>query len=406
MSEALDEVIVVGGASAPEKSQRRMGTDALSALNICFLVTTVVGAVSEYFGIVYLAVGVMIVFLAFGFVFRKEVPNIERFGDSAYYQGFILTLFALLFALTGKGSHEITSDAIIQKFGLAIWTTCIGMTGRIFVIQFLATVSDQDEEARESISEYIAGVHKEMESTLAEFRNFRATIADTISKITHDLSQESKKDRKDATDAVKSAMSTLLRSVGQSTDQLDRSVKAVADRIAHLDIPTDVLADRIHKIADALEGDLNALRVGLEQGANRFANTLNGSVSVLERTRSDLDVLQKALADVNRLLLSASKETSESLSTTKENLAASAQAARGVEQLGETASRLANRLAQLDTVFDKRARSYGDQFENASREMAAIVTRAEEEANSVSDAVVESAKKITSALREVGRVDE
>lgn len=407
MNDTTEDVVIVGDEPYLAKPTGfRLGGDFITTLNVVFLATTIVGVVAEYSGSVVVAVSAMLAFLAYGLFFRKEVPNIERFGDSAYYQGFILTLFALLFGLTGKGSHSITSDEVIQKFGLAIWTTCIGMTGRILIIQFLATVRDQDEEARESITEYIANLNKEMEGTLAQIGQFRSSVVNSTSKIATELADESRKSRKEATDSVKAAMGTLTRSVEQSSKKLDDSVDLIASRISKLDIPTDLFSERIRRVADVLEADLNKLRAGLEQGASRFAETLHGNVAILESTRADLSLLQRTLGEVNGLILSASREASASLDSTQASLTASTQAARGVEQLGEMASRLAQHLGRLENQFEKRAQSYGDQFELASKEMREIVTTTRRDADAVTLAMAESAKKITTAIQEAGRANE
>src|SRR5262249_410472 len=155
------------------------------------------GGISEYLESPLAAVAAMLVYLAAGFAFRAQVRNTERFADSLYYQGFILTLFALLLALAGNAAHKLTSEGIIAQFGLAIWTTFVGMTGRIVIIQFMVS-PDSDEEVKESISRYVIELNREVKMALDLFRSFRETVLTAAEKMT----EESKRSRKESDGAV------------------------------------------------------------------------------------------------------------------------------------------------------------------------------------------------------------
>jgi gas vesicle protein len=413
-SKKPDDVVIVGDDELHRKREPSLfGSDAISALNIWFLMTTVVGAVSEYFASPTMAVAAMLVFLIYGFVFRRSVPNIERFADASYYQGFILTLFALLMAMTGKGAQTITSEGMIQQFGLAIWTTFVGMSGRIFIIQFLTTTRDEDEGVREEISAYVAEVHKEIASTLSQLRIFRESVLGAASQIAKELSDEAKKSRQSTDEAVKNSLSSFVQSISQSTARLDKSVERVAERIANIEIPTDVLSHQIRKIADAVGGDLDKMRSDLESNSTKFAEMLKGNVAVVESTRHDLDVLRQLLGDVNRSISEAGRTTSETLANTRENLAASSLAVRGVEQLGRTAETLAERLTLLTAAFDQRAQSYSGDMDRIAKEMAETAKlareaayQAREDTSGLANAVIDGAHKITVALKEARHFNE
>ena len=48
--DAKETVILVGGEPAPERGGAFLPKESLNALNLCFFLTTVCGAASEYFG--------------------------------------------------------------------------------------------------------------------------------------------------------------------------------------------------------------------------------------------------------------------------------------------------------------------------------------------------------------------
>lgn len=401
-TEATDQPLTVPLAA---RALQTIGGNANSALSVCFIVTTVAGGFSEYLGNIYGAISSMAVFLAYGWLFWASIPNKERFADSAYYQGFILTLFALLMALTGNGAHIPTSDSIILQFGLAIWTTLIGMTARILIIQFHTEVADQDELIRKSISRYVKELNDEIETTLAQLETFRDLIVNSVSKVASDLADEGKKSRKQTGDALKSATGALVRSAELSASKLDQSIEQLVDRISSLDIPSDVLSKKIHGIVEAAGQDLSKLNKELGVDASNFANALRANVLIMEATKDDLTILKQSLTDVNRFIQEASRTTSASLLSSQTNLAAAAQAQQGVEHLGKTAETLAQHLTALSAMFDGRAQSYKGQFDKIAVDATAAIVRAHDETNSLVDAVVESAQKITNAVREVGRLD-
>ena len=130
--------------------------DFRSPLTAAFIGSLVLGLLAEWLTGPYgawLAGGLMIAYFGFGLTLPATARNTERFADSLYYLGFILTLFALLIAMTPalNGGVEPKSTQIIQQFGTAIVTTFIGMSLRIILIQLKPNVSDHEEDTRESI---------------------------------------------------------------------------------------------------------------------------------------------------------------------------------------------------------------------------------------------------------------
>lgn len=393
-----EEVIIIG-APVPEKTPSFIPSkEILSPLNLCFLGTTVVGAFSEWLGSPALAVVCMLAFIVYGSAKRKTLPSLERFADATYYQGFILTLFALLLALTGKGSQTITSDGIIAQFGLAIWTTFTGMTARIVIIQFFTSASDQDDEARESIAQYVTQLNDEIGNSLTQIRAFRESVLESASKINDDLAEEAKRSRKESTDAVKSAMAALIRSVEQTTAKLDSAVETVATRIAELDLPEDALSAPLARLAETLTGDLNVVKSELAQGAKDFAGTMKANVAILEGAKTDLGQLKIAIGQVNETVSAASRIASEAVSGAQANLATASNSAKGVEQLGRTAEALALRLTQLSGALDDKGRSYAESLDRAAAETKAVN-------DELADTVADGVQKITRAIRNVRVTD-
>lgn len=392
-SEVQPDVIVIGAEQEKTKDNKWfLGNEALSELNVCFMATTAAGLVCGMLGSTLGACISMLVFLGYGFGFHKRIPNMERFADSLYYQGFILTLFALLWALTGKGAGNLTSDGIILQFGLALWTTFIGMGGRIVVIQFFTTAFDQEDDTREAINAYVEQLNKEIGATLEDLRRFREEVIRSAEKTTSDLVEEAKGNRKETADAIKAAMNTLIRSMGQATTKLDQSVGGVADKIAQLQIPTDVFSSQIKRVTDVMTADLERIRTDLEGNSTDFAVMLKQNVAVLKQTQGDLGTLRQSLADINQAISDASTTTANSIAISQKNLQAAQQAEIGVEKLGRTAEGLANQLDLVSINLNKRAQGFVEELEKSNQR--------------ITDSFLDGARKVTNAVGEVRRLNE
>jgi hypothetical protein len=395
--------VVIGEQPPATKPVTVLGRDALSALNFCFLATTLAGALFEYFGNEVGACGSMLVFLIYGFAFRKDIPSIERFADSTYYQGFILTLFALIVALTGRGAESLKSTQIIAQFGVAVWTTFIGMTGRIAIIQFLTTVRDQDEEARQSIAAYVVELNQEVRTTLDELRGFRNAVVQSATQISNDLAEESTRNRKETSEAIKSALSVLVQSVERSGKTLNASVEKLTRRIESLEIPTDAFSGPIGEMTAALTADVARMRKEIDEGSRELAKTIRENAAIMVDAKGEISIFKDSLSEANSLIAQASNTTADSLAATRANLSTSAQAARGVDQLAKTAGALAEQLTTLSQTMDARGRSQVKAMSDLTAETTKAAAQWRGEIEELNGAIVDGAQKIAKALRDAGR---
>jgi hypothetical protein len=191
----------------------------------------------------------------------KTTRNTEKFADSLYYLGFILTLGALFLAMVPSfQSTQITSEAIIEKFGIAILTTFIGMSLRIILLQLRHTTTDQEEEARESITQYVISLQREVEHTIDDVRRFRGAVEKDATTSAAEFGQQIREIAQTAGQAIRESNETMVLSIRQVAQQADQTIKEIVQHLAGLDLPTDIFAGRLKASADALSADVDALR--------------------------------------------------------------------------------------------------------------------------------------------------
>lgn len=405
-----DEPIIIGEALKRQNpnSVRATFNSPGMALNVCFVLTTASGCVSGYIGGSWGTVGAclsIITYFLFGLASAKSDRNTERFADSLYYQGFILTLFALLIAMT-LDRKAITSDAIIQKFGLAIWTTFLGMSFRIATIQFRSTVSDQEEETQSSIAKYVAELNAEIDGAISELRKFKTGIVDSAADLAQTFNEQTKQSREETAEAIKLINKELPKMATKATERIDAAIKSVAQRIERLELPADALSARLDPVFSTFEKQAARLQESLRSGASEYSRVLGESVGVLERTRDDLSNLESALRSANSSINDAQSLTTASLQGARSQLETAEAAERGIQELGKRAQLMANQLETLWTSLDKKVTTYGLQVEDASVAMRSTVDSVRTDSVAVAAALSEGAERITAAIREARRSDD
>lgn len=402
----IDDGVVVAGAAANAQSRPTylFGREEFTALNILFAATTLAGLVSVFLGSELLACIAMFVYIAFGWAFRaREVASKERFADSCYYQGFILTLFALLLALGGKGSHTLKSDEIIAQFGLAIWTTFIGMGGRIFIIQFLTTSQDDDEIIRRSIADYTQQLNGEIQTTLSQLRQHRSIIVGSADKIAKQLEGESRRNRFETDQAIKAASGLVVRAAREAMEKLDAGVADIRRKLESLDIPTDTIVRKISTASEGIRSELEHIRAGLQAETATFAQTLRESTAILQATKATLEELGANIRSANETVADAGRQTRTKLDSSKKGLVTTEQTIANIQTLSKSAEQLADRLSQLSGALEKRTKDFTDQFDEIARRNLEGAARVSANLETASTAYLECTDRLTNAIRDAGR---
>ena len=339
------------------------GTTVL--INVCFLLTIVAGGLSELAGSELFAVIAMVTYFIVGISNWRNLHSVEKFADSIYYQGFILTLFALMLALTGRGSNSLTSDKIIEQFGIAITTTFVGMTARILIIQFLTTATDVRDEITEDIAHYAQQLNAEIGKAIKSFREVRDTLEASAMGFSKQLEAQT-------TAAVQSIESRLADAIEKLSDlttgvvkNLDGAVKDVVTRITTLDVPTGAL--------EGLKKDLVALRGILEES-------------------------NKAIIDVSKRTKVAADQSKDSLDVTGDTL-------KSISDLGSAAKEMVDHLSALSAALDRSVSKVGNDIEVLGKNLSTLVEGVKSDLSEYNSALTSSAQRLTDAIRDARNAD-
>ncbi len=334
--------------------------DTTALINVCFLLAIIAGGLSEWAGSELFAVLAMVTYFIIGMTNWQRLHSVERFADSIYYQGFILTLFALMLALTGRGSHSLTSDEIIKQFGIAITTTFVGMTARIVIIQFLTTTTDVAEKITDDIARYAEKLNAEIARAITSFREVRDTLEMSAVDLSTDLEKQTKAAVKNIEDGLEASVKRLSHLTEETVNKLDGAVQDIVKRIKALGVPTE-----------ALEG-----------------------------LRDDLAALRATLDDANRAITEASKRTKVAADQSKESLDVTGDTLNSISNLGSAARSMVEHLSALSSALDRGVAKVGTDIGELGNNFSELVKGAKADLIEYNGALTESAQLLTDAIRD------
>lgn len=291
---------------------------------------------------------VLFVFIYFGiglFTTRAQ-RNSERFADSLYYLGFLLTLVALLNATLG----DKVTEQIVQNLGTGLSTTLAGLALRVVVLQFRETVSDQEEEAQ-------AGLEAEVRRVLDTF----SALAEDVRKFHSQFTAEA--------NAFAAGMIRMSAAVNAGARQMEpiapaleaglrSALESFGRRLEQVELPADLFARQAEKSFRPIAAPVAAAAAELEA-------SLSGMTTRLAR-------LEQSLAKLGELDIEGALERQRSLAAGFERLndALGGIAARMQAMSGSTEA-MATAAAKL-SALDPLAASLSQELAAVQRTSAGV----------------------------------
>ncbi len=287
-----------------EASAPRSPADNISRrLQWGFMVAIVIGAAFAFVGVVPGAQWVgfggpllaIVVYFAWGsragFAGRGDTR--QRFADSCYFLGFLLTMIAMLvgFFPSGMFGWELRSQDILRHFSMALGATALGLIFRIVALQGGRSVEEDLGEAEAELRSYVAKVSTEAREIGAELENIRTHLAVHHLKLEDQLSQS-------IPAAIDETLATVRRTAAEISRGLEKqasSLQATAQSVAaSLETRFNELS-RIERETASEEAALKQSIAGMAGAVSSFSSTVR---DMQERTR---DAIEGATAEIARM---------------------------------------------------------------------------------------------------------
>jgi chromosome segregation ATPase len=349
----------------------------------------------------------MVFYVSVGLFLTRDQKNSDRFADSVYYLGFLLTLSALLLAL-----HRLDRNAdalsIAKDIGAGLSASIFGLGMRVGILQFRGTVTDQEEEARASIEE-------QAEKVRLVLQELEERWGDS-SKVLQELASDLDRFKKELADMHKSALGGVERrqkALDAATEKMMAEWADQAERVraklADISIPPDI-------VEEPLRAMLGSVATHLKQSIDEATSAISTTASSFEKVTAageqyatkiaalsnDLEPVRQSLESLNSKL----ERTASSVVDASENAAAGLRAvASGASQLtaasGELVSNLSSVAPELERLRDTSVSAreavggVAQKVQLASESVASNVNSAKQD--------LEAVRKATKELLDVAR---
>ena len=217
------------------------------------------------------AVLLMLIYGLIAFQFRRVRMRPDRLGDNFYYLGFIFTLASLSAALLQIQIQKSASiDDLLGSFGIALFTTIVGVAGRVLFVQMRGDIDEVEDEVRRGLLSASADLRAQLSLALAEFETFHTGVKQAADK----AATQSGAATKDAISSIKSVATS-------AADNIDRAFNNEAGKVQRLEQGLS----RIEQSLKTLATDLNDRLLDFSDRVNEMVKELAATVDILARRK-------------------------------------------------------------------------------------------------------------------------
>jgi hypothetical protein len=282
---------------------------------------------------VTICVALMVAYMLAALLLAGLRLRADQTADNLYYLGLLFTLASLGVALIRFASSEQATTSILRNFGIAIFTTIVGVGLRVFVGQFREDPEDLEYEAKVALSESVHHMRTQLDLSVAELRGF----ADGMKQVVSDFTEKTTQSTADALDTAVTSFGASADAMGQrfqkTAESFETRVEAFDGALEKVVTALEGLMERLGAVradADMVEQSMRPALAALEVAAKSFA-------AAIDSERATFDAGAKAVGEF--------VETSARLSASGQTLADAADKLRTAAGSAGEASQL---VAQLD----------------------------------------------------------
>lgn len=210
-----------------------------------------------------------------------QAARIAQLGDSAYFLGFLWTLWALIDSFVLK--RATGADTAFRVFGYALVTTAAGMGTRLYLLQFRYGVGDQADEAEFTVErklQIFATAMQEASSSIQSFHMYAEKLNPDIEKLSKTL--KSLDDlfadtHQETTKAIKVNITTVVEEIRAAlktpVQEYGRAIRAFT---ANVDKQSQLLTQALQKTGERIGSDHLELVERLRSQVARIGEELRG----------------------------------------------------------------------------------------------------------------------------------
>jgi hypothetical protein len=299
----------------------------------------------------------------------------DQIGDNAYYLGFLFTLTSLAYALWNFQSAGLgrSPEDIIISFGVALWSTIVGIALRVFYSQLRQDPQDIEKEARARIAEAASRLSGELYQAQLTFNTYTRSLQQSMQEALIRASETATNGLNSSIEQFTNTTHGMVSKIeGAFSEFNDQSIKlnlaatktvealvALNQRIEKVEAP-DTL---IHKKIDGIFQGLDKSTAKLNELASRQTVSVEGLVNTTEAMLQNVRILNDTIANMkdNASTVGAGAQNMQRVTVLIQELQSS------LMHLSDGFTALHNRQLQAVKGIEQHADEMGRQLERSRK---------------------------------------
>lgn len=341
---------------------------------------------------------ILILYCWYVFKTKRYQLRGDRAGDSVYYLGFLYTLLSLgvsLFQFVLKG---LSAREIVGNLGIALFTTIIGLAGRVILTQLREDPVEIEESARMALAEAASQVRSELAQMLEDVSIFRRAVMQSITEGAEEVSRETNRSLTENVAQFTSSARSVIDKIGVVFDEFGDSARRVnrisvntsnaleklVERIEAIDAPQSLITAKFDPLVDRISdviGKFNARAEEQQEAVNRFRMMIEETANVASESIKAMSAIGTNIGKI------AGDVEKQSLATSKSGDA--------IRKLSDDVSK------SLATVTEKHSAQTASLIQTSEKALNALVTSATQAMTELANNQRDSLTKIGVELSQV-----
>ena len=209
--------------------------------------------------------------------------RLDQTGDNAYYMGFIFTLVSLSLSLV---FFEDGTAGIISSFGVAIFSTLVGIIVRTFLHQFRFDPDDIETASRVELSEATRRIRGELDDTILQLQDFRRNTIQSMNEGFEEIRTNVEKLSNSLLEEITNLAQKAQEPIDQLSKDLTKSLDGLTQEMTKISDSFSTSVDSQKSFSEESERATEALRKFADNVEKNDAVTQNLTDSIDKKVQS------------------------------------------------------------------------------------------------------------------------
>ena len=321
----------------------------------------------------------------------------DRAGDSVYYLGFLYTLLSLglslyQFVMAGMGAREI-----VGNLGIALFTTIIGLAGRVVLTQLREDPVEIEESARMALAEAASQVRSELAQMVEDVNTFRRTTMQSIVEGAEELSRET---NKALTENV-TAFTSSARAVVDRIEEVFADFGDNAKKLNKVSAGTVTALEKLINRVEAIEAPQSLISAKFDPLVERISEVITIFNVRTEEQRLAVDRLRTLVEETTAKAGQSMDGMATLASTVGKVVDGIERQTKAVSDDAEAVRSLADNIkASLSEIPEKQEAVSSKLTETTEAALQTLTTSVSQTLEDLAESQREAAEKLSAALKQ------